>query len=182
MSIEPMMPSNHLIFCHPILLLPSVFPGIRVFSNFESGGQNIGALASASVLPMNIQGWFPLVLTGFILLSKGLSRVFSSTTIWKHQFFRHSVFLMVQLSDPYMTTGKTIALNIWTFASKVMFPLFNTLSIFVIAFLPRSKYLLISWLQSLSTVILESKKIKSATVSLFPPPFCHDLSFLNVEF
>ena len=93
-----------------------------------------------------------------------------------------SAFFIVQLSHPYMTTGKTTTLTIWTFVGKVMSLLFAMLSRFVIAFLSRSKHLLISWLQSLSTLILEPKKIKSATVSLFPPPFCHDLSFLNVEF
>ena len=87
MSIESLRPSNHLILCCPLLLLPSVFPSIKVFSN-ESGDQSIGASASAPVLPMNIQGWFPLELTGWISLwPKGLSRVFSSTTIQKHQFF-----------------------------------------------------------------------------------------------
>ena len=96
---------------------------------------------------------------------------------------------MVQLSHLYMTNGKTIALTIWTFVSKVMSLLFNMLSGFVIALLPRSKHLLISWLQSLSAVILEPKKIKSATVSIFSSylPWsdgteCHDLHFLNVEF
>ena len=91
MSIESMMPSNHLILCHPFLLLPSIFSSIRVFTMswlFTSGGQSIGASASASVLPMSIQGWFPLGLTGLIsLLSKELSRVFSNTTVQKHQFF-----------------------------------------------------------------------------------------------
>ena len=92
MSIVAMMPSNHLILCRPLLLLPSIFPSIRVFSYesalFTSGGQSIGASASASVLPRNIQDWFPLRLTSLIsLLSKGLSRVFSSTTVQKHQFF-----------------------------------------------------------------------------------------------
>ena len=89
-SIKSVMPSNHLILCHPLLLLPSIFPSIRVFSSESalwSGGQSIGASASASVLPMNIQDWFPLGLTGLILLSKGLSRVFSNTTVQKHQFF-----------------------------------------------------------------------------------------------
>ena len=90
MSIELMMPSNHLILCHPILLLPSIFPNIRVFSNeqlFPSGGQNIGVSASTTVLPMNTQDWFPLGQTGWISLqSKGLSRVFSYTTVQKHQF------------------------------------------------------------------------------------------------
>ena len=135
------MPSNHLIHCCPLLLLLSIFPSIRVFSNesfFASGGQSIGA--SASVLPMNIQDWFPLELTGLIpLQSKGLSRVFSNTTVQKHQFFGTLLFFMVQLSHPYMTTGKTIALTRWIFVSKVMSLLFNMLSRFVIAFLPRSK-------------------------------------------
>ena len=136
---------------------------------FASGGQSIGASASASVLPMNIQGWLPLGLTG--LISKGLPRVFSSTTIQKHQFF--GTLFMVQLSHPSMTAGKNIALTIQTFVSKVISLLFNMLSRFVIAFLPRSKCLLISWLQSLPAVILEPKKIKSVTVSTFPPSICH---------
>ena len=110
MSIVLMKPSNHLILCHPLLLLPSIFPSIMVFSNEPalSGGQSIGASASASVLPMNIQGWFPSGLTGLIsLLSNGLSRIFSGTTIQKHQLILwHSAFFMVQLSHPYMTTGK----------------------------------------------------------------------------
>ena len=91
LSIESVMPSKHLILCHPLLLLPSIFPSIRVFSEesvFISGGQSIGMSASASVLPMNIQDWFPLGWTGWLsLLSKGLSRVFSITTVQKHQFF-----------------------------------------------------------------------------------------------
>ena len=90
-SIESVMPSNHLILCHPLLILPQSFPASGSFPMnqlFTSHGQRFGALASESVLPMNIQGWFPLRLTGLILQSKGLSRVFSSTTVWKHQFFR----------------------------------------------------------------------------------------------
>ena len=91
MSIEPMMPPNRLILCHPLLLMPSIFPNIRSFPMsqlFESDGQSVGASVSASVFPMNIQGWFPLGLTCLIsLLSKGLSRVFSSITVQKHQFF-----------------------------------------------------------------------------------------------
>ena len=147
---------------------------------FTSGGRSIGASISASVLQMNIQDWFPLRLTGFIsLLSKGLSRVFSNTTVQKHQFFgaqpsmgSHRVghnwsdvaaaaaaaFFMVQLSYPYMTTGKNIALIIQTFFSKVMCLLFNMLSRFVIAFLLRSKHLLIPWLQSVSIVIWSPRK------------------------
>ena len=122
--------------------------------------------------------------------SKGLSRVFSNTTVQKHQFFGTQLFFMVQLSHPYMTTGKTIALTRWTFVDKVMSLLFNMLSRLVITFLPRSKRLLISWLQSPSAVILEPPKIKSATVCIVSPsichemmgPGCHDLKFLNVEF
>ena len=98
------------------------FPALGSFPMswlFTSGGQSIGA--SASILPMNSQGWFPLGLTGLIsLLSKGLSRVFSSTTIWKHQFLQYSAFFMVWLSHLYITTGKTIVLTIWTFVGKVM--------------------------------------------------------------
>ena len=113
-------------------------------SNEASGGQSIGVSASALVLPMNIQDWFPLGSTGWVSLqSKGSSRVFSSTTFQKHQFFSTQLSL---LSQPYMTTRKTIALTVQTFVSKVMSPLFNMLSRFVIAFLPRSKRLLISWL------------------------------------
>ena len=151
MSIELVMLFNHLILCLSLLLLPSIFPSIRVFSNelaLHTGGQSIGASTSASVLPMNIQGCFPLGLTDLILQSKELSRVFSSTTIQKHQLLWHSAFLMVQLSPPYMTNRDmtTIALIIWTFVGKVMSLLFNMLSWFLIAFLPRSKHLLISWL------------------------------------
>ena len=121
---------------------------------------------------MNIQGWFPLGLTGLIsLLSKRLSGVFSGTTVQKHQFF--SALFMGQLSHPYVTTGRNIALTRRTFVGKVMSLLFNMLSRFVIAFLPRSKRLLISWLQSPSAVILEPKKIKSVTVSTFSPSICH---------
>jgi len=162
MSIESLMPSNHLILCHPLLLPPSIFPTSRSFplsQFFASGGQSIGVSASASVLAMSIQDWFPLGLTGWISLqSKGLSRVFSNTSS-KASILQLSAFFIVQLSHPYMTTGKTIALTRRTFVGKVMSLLFNMLSRLVIAFLPRSKCLLISWLQSPSAVILEPKKI-----------------------
>ena len=108
-----------------------------------------------------------------------LSLVFSSTTVRKHQFFRLSVLYGPTLSHLYMTTGKTIALTIQTFVSKVMSLLFNMLSRFVMAFLPRSKCLLTSWLQSPSTVILEPKKIKSVMVSTFPPFICHEVMGLE---
>ena len=156
---------------------------------FTSGGQSIGVSASTSVLPMNIQGWFPLGWTGWISLQpKGLSRVFSNTTVQKHQssILQCSAFFMVQLSHPYMTTGKTIALTRQTFVGKIMSLLFNMPSMLIITFLPRSKRLLISWLQSLSAVILEPPKNK--VWHCFPIYFpwsdgtrCHDLRFLNVE-
>ena len=165
MSIESMTLSNLLIFCHSLLLLPSIFPSIRVFSN-ESAlhitGQSIGALASASVVPMSIQGWFLSGLTYLISLqSKELSRGFSSTKIQKHQFFGTQPSLWSTSHYPYMTTGKTIVLTIHTFVGKVISLLFNTLPRLVITFLPRKKHLLISWLQSPFTVILEPKKRKS---------------------
>ena len=127
---------------------------------FESSGQSIGVSASTkSVLPMNTQDGSPLRWTGWIsLYSKGLSRVFSNTTVQKASILRHSAFFIVQLSHPYMITGKIIVLNRWTFVGKVMFLLFNMLVSLAIAFLPKSKHLLISWLQSPSAVILEPKR------------------------
>ena len=151
MSIESVMPSNHLILCRSLLLLPSIFPSIRVFSNeknfFASGGQSIGASASTSVLPINTQDWPPLGWTGWISLqSKGLSSVFSNITVQKHQFFGIQ-FFVVQLSHPFMTTEKAIGLTRQTFVGNVMSLLFNMLSWLVITVLPRSKHLLILWLQ-----------------------------------
>ena len=135
-----------LFYCLPSFPASESFPMSRFFTSI---GQRIEASASASVLPVNIQSWFPLRLTGLISLqSKGFSRVFSSTTIWKKSILWCSAFFIVQLSHPYMITGKTIALTIWTFVGKVISLLFNTLSRFIIVFLPRSMYLLISWLQS----------------------------------
>ena len=156
---------------------------------FASGGQNTGASALASFLPMNIQDWFPLGWTGLISLqSKGLSRVFSKTTIQKHQFYGTQLSLWSN-SHPYMTTGKTTASTRQTFVSKVMSLLLNVLSRLAIAFLPRDKLLLISWLQSPSAVILEPKKIKCRCFHCFliylpwsDGTGCHDFSFLNVEF
>ena len=128
---------------------------------------------------MNIQGWFPLGLTGVIsLLFKGLSRVFSSTTFGKYQFC-HSIFFLVQLSHLYMTTGKSIAFTTWTFVSRVMALLLKTLSRLVIAFLPRSKHLLLLWLQLTSTVILELRKIKFVTVSIVSTSICHEVMRLD---
>ena len=126
MSIESVMPSNHLILCRPLLVLPSIFSSIRVFSN-ESvlpirWPKYWSFSPSASVLPMNIQGWSHLGLTDLIsFLSKGVSRVFSSTTVQKHQFFSTQSSLWPSLEiSPYITTGKTILSTIWTFVGKVM--------------------------------------------------------------
>ena len=142
-------------------------------TQFSSGGQSTGV--SASVLPMNIQDWFPSGWTGWISLqSKRLSRVFSNTTVQKHQCLGTQLSLF-QLSHPYMTTGKTIPLTRRTFVGKVMSLLYNVLSRLVIAFLPRSKHLLISWLQSPSAVILEPKKIKSLIVSIVTPSIFHEV-------
>ena len=178
----------------PLSSCPQSLPASESFPMsqlFAWGGQSIGVSASASVLPMNTQDWSPLGWTGWISLqSKGLSRVFSNTTVQKHQFFSAQLSLIVQLSHPYMTTGETIILTRQTFISKVMSLLFNMLSYFVIAFLPRSKCLLISWLQSPSTVIFGAPQNKVwHCFHCFPIylPWsdrtrCHDLSFLNVEF
>ena len=184
-------------WCHPIIsssVIPfssclQSFPASGSFPMsqfFASDGQSIGVSASASVLPMNIQDWFPLEWTDWISLqSKGLSRVFS-TTVQMHQLFWHSALFIVQPAHPYMTPGKTIALTRWTLVGKVMSLLFNMLSRFVIAFLPKSKRLSISWLQSPSVVILEPPKIVSHCFPICLPwsdgTRCHDLSLLNVEF
>ena len=148
---------------------------------FASGGQSVGTWASASVLPMNIHGWYPLGLTSFIsLLSKGLSGVFSSTIIWKHQFFGAQPSLWSNSHTHNLATGKTIAVTKWTFVGKVMSLLFNTLCRFVIFFLPRSKHLLISWLQSLSTGTLEPEKLKSAAMFTFSQSTCYETMGLDV--
>ena len=177
MSIKSVMPSNHLILCHPLLLLPSIFPSIRVFSNetiFCIRWPKCWTSASASVLPMNIQDWFPLGLTRLISFKfSRLSRVFSNTIVQKHQ--KSSAFFMAQLSHSCIATGKTIALTRRTFVGKVMSLLFNMLSRLAITLLPRSKRLLISWLQSPSAVILKPPKIKSVIVYIFSPSFCHEV-------
>ena len=151
---------------------------------FASGGQYMGVSASASVLPMNIQDWFPLGLTELDLLAvQGTLKSLLQHHNSKASVLRHSAFFIVQLSHPYMTVGRTIALTRQTFVGKVMSLLFNMLSSLIIAFLPRSKCLLISWQQSPSSVILKSKKIKSVIVS---PSICrkfvrntyHDLTFV----
>ena len=165
------------LWCHPVISssvtpffsCPQSFPASGSFPVshlFTSDGQSMGASASASALPRNIQGWFPLGLTGLIsLLSKWLLRVFSSTTIQKYQFFDTQPFLWSNSHIHTWLLEKKIALTIEIFVSKVMSLLYNILSRFVIAFLPRSKYLLISWLPSPSAVILEPQKIKLISVS-----------------
>ena len=189
------MPSNHLILCCPLLLLPSIFPSIRVLKisqPFSSGGQSIGVSASTSVLPMNTQDWsisFGMDWLDLLAVQGTLK------SLLQHHSSKASIlwclaFFIVQLSHPYMTTGKTIALTRWTFVGKVMSLLFNMLSRLVITFLPRSKHLLISWLQSPSAVIFGAPKNKVwHCFHCFPIYFpwsdgtrCHDLHFLNVEF
>ena len=177
MSIKSVMPSNHLILCHPLLLY-SIFPSIRVFSNRSAHcirWQSIGLSASTSVLPMNIQDRFPLGWTGWISLQcKTLKRLLHHYSS-KASILQRSDFLVVQLSHPYMTTGKITALTRWTFVGKIMSLLFNMMSSLVITFLPRSKRLLISLLQSPSAVILEPKKIKSDTVSTVSPSISYEV-------
>ena len=179
MSIESVMPSNHLILCHPLLLLPSIFPNIRVFSNesalhirwpkYWSFSFNISP-SNEHQGPISLRmDWLDLLAVQGTL--KSLLQHYSS----KASILLCSVLFIVQLSHPYMTTGKTISLTRWTFVDKGMALLFNILPRLVITFLLRSKHFLISWLQSPSAVILESKKIKSATVSTVSPSICHDV-------
>jgi len=162
-SIESVMPSSYLILCRPLLLLPPIPPNIRVFSNESTLRMRWPKYwsFSFSIIPSKeIPGLisFRMEWTGWISLqSRGLSRVFSNTTVQKHQFFsaQPSSQSIHTRPHPYMTTGKTIALTRRTFVGKVMSLLLNMLSRLVITFLPRSKRLLISWLQSPSVVILE---------------------------
>ena len=195
MSIKWVMPSNHLILCRLLLPLPSISPTSESFpmsQPFGLGGQSVGASSSTSVLPMNIQDWFPLGSTGWISLqSKGLWRIFSNTADQKHQFFSTQLSLW---SNSHIYTWllekKVIVLTRRTFVGKVMSLLFNMLSRLIITFLPRSKHLSISWLQSPSAVILEPPKNKvTHRLHCFPIylPWSdgtgsNDLSFLNVEF
>ena len=178
MSVESVMPCSHLILCCPLLLLPSIFPSTRVFSNESAVHIRWPKYWSFSfnISPSNEHPWLiSLGWTGWIsLLSKRLSRVFSNTTVQKHQFFGAQLSSQSN-SHPYMTTGKTIALTRQTFVGKVMSLLFNRLSSLVITFLQMSKCLLISWLQLPSAVILEPRKIKSATVSAVSSSICHEV-------
>ena len=172
------MPSNHLIHCHPLLLLPSIFPSIRVFSNklalcikwpkYWSFSFNISTSNEHPRLIFFRMDWLNLLAVQGTL--KSLLQHHSS----KASILLHSAFFIVN-SHPYMTTGKTIALTRWTFVGKVMSLLLNMLSRLVITSLPRSKLLLISWLQSASAVILEPQKIKSDTVSTVSPFISHEV-------
>jgi len=178
-SIESVMPSSHLILCHPLLLLPPIPPSIRVFSNESSLCMRWPKYwsFSFSIIPSKeIPGLISFRMDWLDLLAvqatlKSLLQHHSS----KASILQHSAFFTVQLSHPYMTTGKTIALTRRTFVGKVMSLLLNMLSRLVITFLPRSKRVLISWLQSPSAVILEPKKIKSDTVSTVSPSICHEV-------
>ena len=172
------MPSNHLIFYHPLLFLPSIFPCIRVFSNESVLGNRWPKYwnFSLSISPSNEYSglisfridWFDLLAIRGTLKSLPQHHSSKAPIIWCSAFF------IVKLSHPYMTAGKTIALTRQTFVAKVMSLLFHTLSRLVITFLPRSKHLLISWLQSPSAVILEpKKKIEFVTVSIVFSSICH---------
>ena len=194
MSIESAMPSNQLIFCCPLLFLPSIFPIIRGFSSESALYIRWSKYwtFSFNITPSKeIPGLISFRIDRFDLLA--LQRTLNS--LLQHHSLKASILccsaiFMVQLSHPYMTTGKTIALTRWAFVSKVISQLLNVLCMFIIAFLPRSKCLLVLWLQSLFSVILETKKIKSDTVSTFSPSICHEVMgpnamifrFLNVEF
>ena len=177
MSIESVMPSNHLILCRTLHLLPSIFPSIRVFSNesavrirwpkYWSFSFNTSSSSEHPGLISFRMDWLDLLTVQGTL--KSLLQYHSS----KVSILRCSAFFIVQLSHPYMTTGKSIALTRRTFVGKVMSQLFNMLSRLVITFLPRSKHLLISWLQSPSAVILVPQKLKSATVSTVSPSISH---------
>ena len=177
MSIELVMLSNHLILYYPLFLLPSIFPSIRVFSNesllwirrlkYWNFSFSICPSNEYSGLISFRMDWLDLEVQETL---KSLLQQHTS----KASIRQHSAFFIVQLSHPYMTTGKTRALTRWTFVGKVMSLLFNILSRLVITFLPRSKPLLISWLQSPSAVILEPKKINPVTVSIISSSICHE--------
>ena len=179
MYIELVMPSNHLILCRPLLSLPSIFSSIRVFS-YELAlciRQSKYWSFSFSISPSNEYSGlisFRMDWLDFLAVQGTLKRLLQHYSS-KASILQCSAFFIVQLSHPYMTTGKTIALTKWTFVGNVMSLLFNMLSRLVITFLLRSKRFLISWLQSPSAVILEPKKIKPVTVSFVSPSICHEV-------
>ena len=183
MFIASVMPSSHLILWCPLLLLPSIFPSIRDFSSESSvhirwpEDWSLSFIFSPSgeysgLISLKID-WFDLLAVQGILRSLLQHHSSKTSILWCSAFF------MVQLSQPYMTTGKTTALTVWTFVGRVMSLLFNTLSRSAITFLPRSNRLLISWLQSWSAMILEPKKRESVTPSTFSPSVCHAVMFCH---
>ena len=179
MSIESVMPSSHLILYCPLLLLPSIFSSIRVSSN-ESAlcirWPKYWSFSFSISPPNEHQGLISFRMDWLGLLAvQGTLKSLLQHQSSKASIVQRSAFFIVQLSHPYMTIGKTIALTSRTFVGKVMSMLFNMLSRLVITFLPRSKCLLISWLQSPSAVILEPQKIKSATLSTVFPSICHEV-------
>ena len=172
------MPSSHLILCHPLFLLPPIPPSIRVFFNESTLRMrwpkywtfNFWIIPSKEIPGLIFRmDWLDLLAVQGTLKSLLQHHSSKASILWRSAFFT------VQISHPYMTTGKTIALTRWTFAGKVISLLFNMLSRLVITFLPRSKHLLISWLQSPSEVILEPKKTKSDTVSTVSPSISHEV-------
>ena len=169
----------HLILCHPLLLLPSIFPSIRVFSNESTLHMRWPEYCSFSfsIIPSKeIPGLISFRMDWLDLLAvQGTLKSRLQHHNSKASITQCSSFFIIQLSHPFMTTGKTIALTGWTYVDKVISLLFNMLSRLVIAFLPRSKHLLISWLQSPSAVILEAKKIKSVPVSTVSPSIYHEV-------
>ena len=171
------MPSSHLVLCHPLLLLPPIPPSIRVFSNestFRMRWPKYWSLSISIIPSKEIPGLISFRMDWLDLLAvQGTLKSLLQHHTSKAAILRRSAFFTVQLSHPYMTTGKTIALTRRTFVGKVMSLLLNMLSRLVITFLPRSKHLLISWLQSPSAVILEPKNIKSVTVSTVSPSICY---------
>ena len=177
------MPSNYLILCHPFFVVPpSIFPNIRVFSNesilirwpkYWSFSLNISPFNEHSGLISLRMEWLDLLAVQGTLKSLLQHHSSKASILWRSAFF------IVQISYPYMTAGKTIALTIQTFVGKVMSLFFSMLSRLVITFLPRSKCLLISWLQSTSAVILEPQNIKSATISTVSPSICHEVMGLD---
>ena len=176
MSIKLVMPSNHFILCYPLLPLPSIFHSIRFFSNESVLWIKWPKYWSFSISCSNEYSGMISFMMDYLDLRvvKGTLKSLLQHHSSKTSFFWCSAFFMIQLSYPYMTIGKTVALTKWTFIGKVMSLLFNMLSRFVIAFLLKSKFLLISWLYSPSAVILEPKKIKSLTVSIVTPSICNE--------
>ena len=173
------MPSSYLILCRPLLLLPPIPSSIRVFSNESTLSirwPKYWSFNFGIIPPKEIPGLISFWMDWLDLLAvQGTLRSLLQHHSSKASILWRSAFFIVQLSHPYMSTGKTIALTRWTFVGKVSSLFFNMLSRLVITFLPRSKHLLISWLQSPSAVILEPQKIKSVTVSIVFPSICHEV-------